>query len=152
MDAHTDSARAIRRTGLRAGRARSVWAASTAAASLPRSSHGTGTSVVVYRPDGDAWRRDVIDESLTDGHTLVVGDFDGDGRDEFVAGARRGARVTLYRASSNGDAWSRQVLDEGGVAAAGCAVADFNLDGRLDLACIGSGTANLKWYENATGR
>ena len=111
-----------------------------------------GHSVIVYRPDGDAWRRDVIDESLTDGHTLVVGDFDGDGRDEFVTGARRGSRVTLYRASSNGDTWSRQVLDEGGVAAAGCVAADFNLDGRLDLACIGSGTANLKWYENATGR
>ena len=36
------------------------------------------------------------------------------------------------------------------MAAAGCAAADFNVDGRLDLACIGSGTANLKWYENVT--
>ncbi|MFY9570394.1 MAG: hypothetical protein WAV20_03195 [Blastocatellia bacterium] len=42
----------------------------------------------------------------------------------------------------------RQTLDDGGIAAAGCAVLDLNGDGRLDLACIGSATANLKWYEN----
>jgi hypothetical protein len=32
--------------------------------------------------------------------------------------------------------------------AAACAIADLNGDGRPDIACIGSSTANLKWYEN----
>jgi len=32
--------------------------------------------------------------------------------------------------------------------AAACAIADLNGDGRPDIACIGSATANLKWYEN----
>ena len=34
------------------------------------------------------------------------------------------------------------------IAAAACTVADLNGDGRLDIACIGSATHNLKWYEN----
>ena len=38
------------------------------------------------------------------------------------------------------------------MAAAACAVADLNGDGRTDIACIGSATANLKWYENLPPR
>jgi len=34
------------------------------------------------------------------------------------------------------------------MAGAGCAAADFNADKRVDVVCIGSATANLKWYEN----
>jgi hypothetical protein len=34
------------------------------------------------------------------------------------------------------------------MAASSCAVADLNADGRPDIICIGSETANLKWYEN----
>jgi hypothetical protein len=34
------------------------------------------------------------------------------------------------------------------ISAAACAIADLNGDGRPDIACIGSATANLKWYEN----
>jgi hypothetical protein len=105
-----------------------------------------GHQVAIYTRDGDAWARHVIDDTLEDGHTLVVGDLDGDGSDEIVAGARRGAQVAIYRAS--GGEWTKQVIDDGGMAAAGCAITDLNDDGRLDIACIGSGTANLKWYEN----
>jgi hypothetical protein len=34
------------------------------------------------------------------------------------------------------------------MAASGCVVADLNGDKRIDIVCIGSSTANLKWYEN----
>ncbi len=108
-----------------------------------------GHQVVIYTRDGDTWARHVIDDTLEDGHTLVVGDLDTDGNggnDEIVVGARRGAQVAIYR--SSGDEWTKQVIDDGGMAAAGCAITDLNDDGRPDIACIGSGTANLKWYEN----
>jgi hypothetical protein len=105
-----------------------------------------GNQVTVYQEQGDAWTRQVIDDTLEDGHTLVVADLDGDGNDEIVAGARRGAQVALYRFS--GEDWAKQIVDDGGMAAAGCAVADLDGDGRADIACIGSGTANLKWYRN----
>ena len=109
-----------------------------------------GGQVVVYREDGDAWKRHVIDTEIDSGHTIATGDFDGDGLDEVVAGDRGDTRsVYLYSSTdSTGERWSRQVIDDGDMAASGCAVDDLNGDGRLDLVCIGSSTANLKWYEN----
>jgi hypothetical protein len=54
----------------------------------------------------------------------------------------------LYTASADGGAWSKRAIDEGGMAGAGCATADLNGDKRADIVCIGTATANLKWYEN----
>jgi hypothetical protein len=34
------------------------------------------------------------------------------------------------------------------MAAAACTAIDLNGDHKIDLACIGSATTNLKWYEN----
>jgi len=109
-----------------------------------------GNEVVVYRARDGAWARHVIDSTVTDGHSLVVGDFDRSGRDEIVVGERGGKRsVYRYRlVDERTDAWSRSSLDDGGMAAAGCAVADLNGDQRADVICIGTATANLKWYEN----
>jgi hypothetical protein len=89
----------------------------------------------------------VIDATLVDAHTLLTGDLDGNGKDVIVAGYRgKGASVNLYRMEAGH--WTKSVLDDGGLAGAGCAIADLNGDGRLDIACIGTSTANLKWYEN----
>jgi hypothetical protein len=106
-----------------------------------------GNQVVVYRQKGLAWRRTVIDDSLIDGHTIWTADLNGDGHDEIIAGFRGGSHsVFVYYA--DGELWAKHVLDDGGIAAAACAAADLNADGRIDVACIGSATANLKWYEN----
>jgi len=106
-----------------------------------------GSQVAVYRERGGKWERQVVDDSLVDGHTIWTGDLDNDGEDEIVAGFRgQPRRVYLYRAT-NGN-FNRTTLDDGGIAAAACAIADLNADGRLDIACIGSATTNLKWYEN----
>src|SRR6185436_430743 len=40
-----------------------------------------GNQVSVYAGRNSVWIRNVIDTSVVDGHTLVVADFDGDGRD-----------------------------------------------------------------------
>jgi hypothetical protein len=109
-----------------------------------------GNQVVVYLPEQDRWQRRPIDDSLQEGHVLETADFDGDGRQEILAGFRGpGRRVYIYWAEdARGQRWRRQTLEDGGLAAAGCAVADLNGDGRPDVACIGAATANLKWYEN----
>ena len=108
-----------------------------------------GNQVVVYRQDNAGWRRQVIDSTIADGHTLIAVDSDNDGRDELVAGQRGGERsLILYAATKGGETWSRRVVDQGGMAGAGCAAADLNGDKRTDIVCIGSATANLKWYEN----
>jgi len=106
-----------------------------------------GNEVAVYTERKGEWQREVIDSTLVDGHTLLTGDLDGNGKDVIVAGYRgKGASVNLYR--MEGGHWTKSVLDDGGMAGAGCAIADLNGDGRLDIACIGTSTANLKWYEN----
>jgi hypothetical protein len=119
-----------------------------------------GNQVVVYRGKGEKWdERTVIDDTLIDGHTLVAGDLDGDGVDEIVAGYRgSGGGVNVYRLGANpstslgaGNQWTKHALatpDQKSMAAAGCALAHLNDDQRLDIACIGSSTANVKWYEN----
>ena len=108
-----------------------------------------GNQVAIYRLHDGAWQRQVIDNSLLDGHTIQIADLDGDGNDEVIAGYRGGVHnVYLYRYDRAGGQWRREMLDQGGMGAAACAVADLNADGRPDIACIGSGTANLKWYEN----
>ncbi len=109
-----------------------------------------GNQLVVYTEKRGVWKRNVIDDSLVDGHTVVTADLDGDGRQEVIAGFRgQGRSVYLYHSNDpRGERWFRTPLDQGGMAAAACAAADLNGDGRVDIACIGSATANLKWYEN----
>ena len=108
-----------------------------------------GNQVVIYKQTGGAWARQMIDDAIANGHTIVALDVDNDGRDEVVVGQRGGARsLLLYTASPDGATWTRRVIDEGGMAGAGCAAADLNADKRVDLVCIGTATANLKWYEN----
>jgi hypothetical protein len=108
-----------------------------------------GNQVAVYRRDGEAWARQTIDDTLADGHTVLTADLNGDGNDEVIAGCRGGPRsVYIYYADdSAGRRWTRQTLD-GDMPAASCAVGDLNGDGRPDIACIGSATGTLKWYEN----
>ena len=104
-----------------------------------------GNQVAIYRERDGLWERQVIDDSLADGHTILAADLNGDGDDEVIAGYR-GKGVNIYTAQdAAGSQWSRQVLDAT-MPAAACAVADLNGDGRPDIACIGSTT--LKWYEN----
>ena len=109
-----------------------------------------GDQVSIYREAKGVWARQVIDRTLVDGHTIVTKDLDGDGRDEVIAGYRgKGRSVYIFSSKDKrGDAWEKTVLDNGGIAAAACIALDLNGDRRPDIACIGSATTNLKWYEN----
>jgi hypothetical protein len=109
-----------------------------------------GNQLAVYQEENGRWVRQVIDNSFVDGHTIQAADLDGDGMDEIIAGYRgKGGGLYIYHADeAAGIRWIRHTLDAGGVAAASCAVVDLNGDGKLDIACIGSASANLKWYEN----
>ena len=107
-----------------------------------------GNQLVVYRHEGhNQWPRLVLDDTLEDGHAVLVEDFDGDGHDEIVAGFRGEASDLLLFRYEAGQ-WRREVIDDGGMAAAGCDAADLDADGDVDLVCIGARTANIKWYEN----
>ena len=110
-----------------------------------------GNQVAIYLEGKDGWTRQVIDDSFQNGHALAVGDLNGDGRDEVVAGYRgKGYQVYIYRAANRkGTAWTRTPLGEGGMAAVDCKIRDFTGDGLPDIACVGASTGNIKLYENA---
>ncbi len=101
-----------------------------------------GNEVVVYRGSGQSWKREVVDDSLSDAHTIETVDLDGDGLDEIVAGFR-GKPYGVYIYRFNGAKWNREILDQGSVSAASCAVADLDGDGKPEIACIGQATHNL---------
>ena len=105
-----------------------------------------GNQVAVYTLAEGKWDRHVIDDSLSDGHTVLAADFFGEGRDRIVSAYRARGNLYLYTADDDaGRKWTRETLDPG-MAAAACIAADLNADGRLDLACIDA--TRLKWYEN----
>jgi len=106
-------------------------------------------TVLTEPPIRSGYTREVLDTAIVDGHALVTADLDGNRIDEIIVGQRGGTRsVWIYTRSNLDGKWHRSTLDDGGMAAASCTTADFNGDGRIDIACIGTATANLKWYEN----
>lgn len=112
-----------------------------------------GHQVVIYTPAGDAgaWQRRVLDDTLQEGHALVVADFDQDGVDEIVAGWRGGeGGLRMYDPVDGRGSEFRTVVIDRGIAVEGLAAADLNGDGRLDLVALGGRTNNLVWYENRT--
>jgi hypothetical protein len=101
-------------------------------------------------PKGEGrYRRVILDDTLSEGHALVVGDFDGDGQDEIVAGWRaRGGGLNLYTWTGGQSGSFRKTPLDRGIAVEGSVAADINGDGRLDLVAIAGRTNNLVWYEN----
>ena len=106
-----------------------------------------GNQVAVYREHRGKWLRQVIDAALVDGHTIATADFNRNGNDSILAGARAGDRSLRLYTWIKGK-WTASLIDQGNMAAAACEIGDLNGDGRPDFACISTVTQNLKWYEN----
>lgn len=120
-----------------------------------------GNVSAVYTEPGnerDLWPRLVLDETLQDGHAVVVGDFLGTGSDQIVVGWRamppRGTPgVRMFTPFDDaGKQWRATDLSGLEVAVEDMKGADLNGDGRLDLILAGRGTKNLRILWNETSR
>lgn len=103
-----------------------------------------GNELAVYTKRGEVWQREVLDSSLVDGHTVLAADFDNDGNDEIISGARGGGGVVnLHKRTQTG--WVKTPIDRS-LTAASCEALDLDGDAKLELVCIGSATAELRLY------
>jgi hypothetical protein len=119
-----------------------------------------GNTLAIYTPTtskqaGALWKRQVLDESLVDGHALGCGDFLGIGRDQIVVGwramNRAGAKVGIKLFTpldAEGKDWRSTLVDDNTMACEDLMLADFNSDGKLDIVAAGRATKNLKVYFN----
>lgn len=122
--------------------------------------HGHQTVLYSEPPAGQTiWSRQIIDDSLVDGHALACGDLLQAGYDQVVVGWRamnqRGAKVGLKlytRTTGAASGWESHVLDDNTMACEDLKLADFNGDGRLDIVAAGRATKNVKIYWNENGR
>ena len=110
--------------------------------------HGAGIAIYAERPG--VWSKSTIETALTEGHALGWADFDGDGRDELVAGWRGGAKpgLAIYAVNREGALESKTMVDEGGMATEDLIVGDFNGDKLPDIVAAGRATRNIKIYWN----
>ena len=108
-----------------------------------------GNEVCVYTPVGDGkrtWHRTRIDDTLVDGHALWCADFNGDGKDEILAGYRgNGGGLNLYeREDREGRRWKKTVVDSQidcqGLTGAG------GVNGRPSVAATGGAANTVKLY------
>lgn len=116
-----------------------------------------GNNLVVYTAEEGKklWHRNVLDESLVDGHALACGDFSGIGRDQIVVGWRAmnrpGVKVGIKLFTpldGDGAKWEQTLIDDNTMACEDLCVADLDGDGKLDIVAAGRATKNVKIYLN----
>lgn len=124
-----------------------------------------GNQVAVYIPSAPGaietvnnWERNVIEEDFNQGHALGWADFNGNGRDELVAGYREASPTTgkvglnIYQldmpAPGKPVAARKQVIDDGGMATEDLAIGDLDGDQRPDIVAVGRSTHNIRIYLN----
>ena len=116
-----------------------------------------GMQVVVYTVPNDrgaVWKRNVIDETLKEGHALACGDLLGVGFDQVVVGWRgknnevkTGVKI-FTPLDKEGKTWRQNVVDEAGMACEDLCLADLNGEGKIDIIASGRATKNVKIYWN----
>jgi hypothetical protein len=119
--------------------------------------HGSTVAFYAGSKTGEgAWTRRVLDETLKDGHAVVIADFLGIGSDQIVAGWRAmnpkgtpGARL-FTPLDAEGKEWRVSQISGESVAVEDIKAGDLNADGKPDLILAGRQTRNLQILWNET--
>jgi hypothetical protein len=119
-----------------------------------------GHQLVCYTPpppndSSPFWRRQLLDDSLADGHALACGDLLGLGFDQVVVGWRamnmpdRKVGIKIFvPLNEERTIWKQSLIDDNEMACEDLVLADMNGNGRLDIVASGRATRNLRIYFN----
>ena len=116
--------------------------------------HGNQLSIYTAAKGKKLWDRNVIDDSLDQGHALATGDFMGSGSDQIVVGwrgTRRTGKVGVkfyYPTNKQRSEWKSMLVDDNEMATEDIRIADLNADGKIDIVAAGRASHNLKIYFN----
>ncbi|MDP6913586.1 MAG: VCBS repeat-containing protein [Verrucomicrobiota bacterium] len=116
--------------------------------------HGNQLSIYTTAKGKKLWDRNVIDDSLDQGHALATGDFMGSGSDQIVVGwrgTRRTGKVGVkfyYPTNEQRSEWKSMLVDDNEMATEDIRIADLNADGKIDIVAAGRASHNLKIYFN----
>ena len=116
--------------------------------------HGNQLSIYTAAKGKKLWDRNVIDDSLDQGHALATGDFMGSGSDQIVVGwrgTRRTGKVGVkfyYPTNEQRSEWKSMLVDDNEMATEDIRIADLNADGKIDIVAAGRASHNLKIYFN----
>ena len=85
------------------------------------------------------------------GSSIIVADFDGDGRPDVAAASLLDNQISWYRNQGNGT-FSSAILISNSANSPSCLVAaDIDADGRIDLVSASSVDNEIAWYRNVGG-
>jgi hypothetical protein len=103
-------------------------------------------SVLLVLGAGGGFETIVLDRQIEDPWLKTVGDLDGDGRVDLVAGGAKSGGLVAYM--NRFPRWERVVIDAAGRFSTDGEVADLDGDGRMDLVVITRGPDGVTWYRN----
>lgn len=119
-----------------------------------------GNQLALYTaPSVDAtsglWKRQLLDDTLIDGHALACADLAGVGSDQIVVGWRAMGKkdakvgIKLFTAlDPEGKKWQQTLVDDNKMACEDLCLADLDGNGKLDIIAAGRATRNVKIYLN----
>jgi hypothetical protein len=90
------------------------------------------------------WKKHVISTDEPGATNPLVGDFDGDGKNDILASRGHGVGLVLFR----GPAMTREVVDETLVGPHSLAIGDIDGDGDLDAVTCAKDSQVVAWFEN----